>query len=287
MTLEILGSGGAVAVPRAFCSCRVCTQARANPRPPYVRNGPSLYIHDLELLIDTPEEIRVQLNRSGIMSVKTVLYTHWHPDHTAGIRLFESNYSVASLLDPDVPPRSTRVVLPDRVERTFARYHALGEKLAYMEQFGLVQVTAVQEDTGFRLDGWEITPVSLAEDIAVGYLFDGAKRVFVCMDEAHAFEPADMNPLDLAILQCGFFLRHPLTDEPLIAPDHPVIHREATFEDTLQLARKLDAQRVVFLHLNHGLGLTPEEFDEIARRLAEDPSLPPVTFAYDTMKIQI
>ena len=110
LTIEVLGSGGAHGVPRAFCECIVCRQAREHPEPPYVRHGPSVFVHDLDMLIDTPEEIRIQLTRSGIGGVRTVLYTHWHPDHTAGIRVFESNYNVASLLDTSIPPRTTRVI---------------------------------------------------------------------------------------------------------------------------------------------------------------------------------
>ncbi|MEE8440914.1 MAG: MBL fold metallo-hydrolase [Spirochaetia bacterium] len=287
MKIEVLGSGGAVTVPRAFCDCRVCTQAKDNPRPPYVRHGPSVYIHDLDLLIDTPEEIRIQLNRSGIDSVGTVLYTHWHPDHTAGIRVFEGNYTVASLLDPDKRPRRTRVVLPHRVARTFEQYHALEEKLAYLEQFGLVTIDRVAAGTPFEVHGWRITPVPLAEEIAVAYLLDEQRRVFICMDEAFGYEPNDLGSLDLAILPCGFFHRHPLTGEPLIAENHPVIQREPTYEDMLDVARTIGAARVIFLHLNHGLGLTPDEFEVLAGRVSQDRTLPPIEFAFDTMRITV
>jgi len=246
-----------------------------------------VYIHDLDLLIDTPEEIRIQLNRSGINSVRTVLYTHWHPDHTAGVRVFEGNYSVGSLLDPGRPPRTTRVVLPHRVAQTFEQYHALAEKLAYLERFGLVSVDRVSANAPFEMDGWDITPIALAEEIAVAYLFEGPHRVFICMDEVFGYEPAGLGSLDLAILPCGFFHRHPISGEPLIAENHPVIRHEATFEQTLEMARSIDTARVVFLHVNHGLGLTPDEFDELAERLSKDPTLPPIEFAFDTMRILV
>jgi phosphoribosyl 1,2-cyclic phosphate phosphodiesterase len=287
MDIEVLGSGGAIAVPRAFCSCRVCTEARAHPHPPFTRNGPSLYIHDLKLLIDTPEESRIQLNRAGITAVETVLYTHWHPDHTAGIRVFEGNYTVDSLLDPRIPPRRTRVVLPHRVARSFERHHGLSEKVGYLERNNLVEISHVDEDLPMELGGWNVTPVALEEEIAVAYLFEGERRVFICMDEALGYKPDNLGRLDLAILPCGLFLAHPLTGEQLIAADHPVVPREISFEQTLNLARTIGPARVVFLHLNHGLGLTPDDFGELAERLATDPTLPPIEFAFDTMRIAV
>ena len=57
MLIEILGSGGARGTPAPGCLCRVCTLARARGAP-YSRMGPSCYVHELGLLIDTPEEAR-------------------------------------------------------------------------------------------------------------------------------------------------------------------------------------------------------------------------------------
>jgi phosphoribosyl 1,2-cyclic phosphate phosphodiesterase len=271
-----------------------------------VRLGPSLYIHDLELLIDTPEEIGVELNRSGITRVRTVLYTHWHPDHTAGIRVFEGNYHLGSLLDPRRPPRQTRVILPDRVARTFERHHALSDKLAYLEQYGLVRVDEVPlgepvavgapasmetpgpaQAPGSRPAGWQITPVPLAEEFAVAYLLEGERRVFICMDESFEFDPNGLGQLDLAVLPSGYFSHHPYTGERIIAENHPVLHREIAYEQTLDLIRKMDVARVVLVHLNHGFHLTHTEFERLAAELEEDNTLPPLEFGYDTMRIEV
>ena len=67
---------------------RVRRGARAGA--PYARTGPSLFLHGQDVLIDTPEESREQLNRAGIGSVRACLYSHWHPDHVMGRRVFES-----------------------------------------------------------------------------------------------------------------------------------------------------------------------------------------------------
>jgi phosphoribosyl 1,2-cyclic phosphate phosphodiesterase len=85
MRIEFLGTGGAGTTPRPLCDCRVCVEARTKGVP-YSRSGPSVFVHGPDLLIDTPEEIKSQLNRSQVTRVAAVTYSHWHPDHTAGRR---------------------------------------------------------------------------------------------------------------------------------------------------------------------------------------------------------
>ena len=88
MRIEFLGTGGASTTPRPLCDCRVCVEARTKGVP-YSRSGPSVFVHGPDLLIDTPEEIKSQLNRSQVRRVAAVTYSHWHPDHTAGRRVLE------------------------------------------------------------------------------------------------------------------------------------------------------------------------------------------------------
>ncbi len=88
MNVIILGSGGCVSTPRACCNCRVCTEARQKGFP-YARTGCSLFIEDVNILIDTPEDINASLNNSGIQKVEHILYSHCDPDHTMGMRIIE------------------------------------------------------------------------------------------------------------------------------------------------------------------------------------------------------
>ena len=48
-----------------------------------------MFIHGPDLLIDTPEEISLQLNRSTVTEIRAGLYSHWHPGHSSGKREFE------------------------------------------------------------------------------------------------------------------------------------------------------------------------------------------------------
>jgi len=88
-TIEFLGTGGAVRTPRPNCTCQLCTEARAQGSP-WARMGPSIFVHGPNVLIDTPEDIYEQLNRTHIPQIDAGFYSHWHPDHTAGRRVYET-----------------------------------------------------------------------------------------------------------------------------------------------------------------------------------------------------
>ena len=76
MQIEILGSGGAVTTPKPLCECRICMEAREKGIP-YSRSGPSVFIHGPNLLIDTPEDIFLQLNRAEIKKINLSRSMQW------------------------------------------------------------------------------------------------------------------------------------------------------------------------------------------------------------------
>ena len=69
MKLKIAGSGGMFQIPNPFCKCPICEEARIK-RGRYERLGPSLYIEDIHMLIDTPEDIAVACDRQGISKIE-------------------------------------------------------------------------------------------------------------------------------------------------------------------------------------------------------------------------
>ena len=88
MKWTILGSGRCMVIPKPLCQCRVCQEARRKGVP-YARAGPSAFLHDINLLIDTPAEIVSLLNRSPIRHVDYLILTHLDPDHVEGFRVVE------------------------------------------------------------------------------------------------------------------------------------------------------------------------------------------------------
>jgi len=59
MELTILGSGGIEGTPKPCCNSSRCEEARKK-NGKFFRTGSSLFINSANVLIDTPEETRIQ-----------------------------------------------------------------------------------------------------------------------------------------------------------------------------------------------------------------------------------
>jgi phosphoribosyl 1,2-cyclic phosphate phosphodiesterase len=278
LRVEILGSGGAVTIPRPGCSCRVCVEARERGRP-YERTGPSVFVHGPDVLIDTPEESKSQLNRSGVRRIAAGLYSHWHPDHTAGRRVWESrNFDFRSW-----PRRfeTTPLYVPERVWADFEANYGLADQFRFMERQGTVKVVQVAGGVPFSIGGYQVSPIPLDAENAHAFLFEGdGTRVLVAMDETHGWSPPDLGPLDLAVLPLGVFEHHPYTGERLIPEEFckpPV--KKTRYPQALEMARVLGARRTVLSHV--------EEMDKLSHdelvRLGEADGWEP---AFDGMLIE-
>jgi phosphoribosyl 1,2-cyclic phosphate phosphodiesterase len=266
LKVEILGSGGAVTIPRPGCGCRVCVEARAKGIP-YARTGPSVFVHGPDVLIDTPEESKIQLNRSQVTRITAGFYSHWHPDHTAGRRVWESrNFEFRSW-----PRRfeTTPLYIPERVWSDFEANYGLADQFRFMEKQGTVKVVPVAENEPFEIGGARVTAVPLAAENAHAFLFErGGKRVLVAMDETHGWAPPELGPLDLAVLPVGVFELHPFTGERLIPEEFckpPV--KKTRYAQALEMVRTLAPRRAVLSHVEEMDRLS---HDELVRLGAAD-----------------
>lgn len=284
--IEFLGTAGAISIPRPTCNCRICSEARSRGVP-YSRNGPSMFVHGPDLLIDTPEDIAQSLNRAAVREVGAVVWSHWHPDHTAGMRVFEPlNFSVAW------PPanRCTPVYLPEGVRADFEENHSLWNRIQYYESLGLIKPTVIADGESFTLNGVTITPFRLPDPAVQAYAFiltEGSKRVLIAPDELFGWQPDPaLGHFDVVVMQAGLMETHPLNGERIFPADHPVLGREATFEQTLDMVRALDAERVILTHLFvHGIA-SYNEMMQIQRELGQQyPELGNMVFAFDRLSV--
>lgn len=242
------------------------------------------------MVIDTPEESSIQLNRAKIAHVEAALYSHWHPDHTAGSRVFEANY------DPEIswqvsPKRyCTTVFVPERVAETFSQHHDLTTRMTYLERAGVVAMQIVPTGKQITWRDCTITPFILAEDYVCGFILETPnRRVLICMDELNNWEPpAWLGSFDLTILPAGVFEFDPLTGKRHIPPDHPILIREATHVETMEMLKAIDTKRVLFMHLNHSDQLTFDQFQQLGKQMtAQSGGRPIYEFAYDGMQIEV
>jgi len=78
-----LGTGTSQGVPLIACNCHVCTSS--DTRDKRLRSSLLLQINSLNYVIDTGPDFREQMLRLKIQDLESILFTHEHKDHIAGL----------------------------------------------------------------------------------------------------------------------------------------------------------------------------------------------------------
>ena len=278
MKIEILGSGGATTTPRPGCTCRVCVEAREKGVP-YARTGPSLFVHGPDVVFDTPEEAKLQLDRAGIAHIRACFYSHWHPDHTLGRRVWETRNADFRGW-PREAKRSlvTDVYLPEQVAADHRRWLGGMEHLEFMQGRGWLRVHELRDGESVVIDGVEFLPFRLNEDYVYAFeLRQHGKRVLIAMDELNGWSPpAALKGVDLAVLPMGICEFDLFSGERRIHPEHPVLRYEATFEETRAIVQALGASHAVLFHVEEIDGLSHDDLQGLAPGYGSS-----VTFGWD------
>ena len=286
MLLEVLGSGGSVTTPKPFCACPACTQARGEG-PEYTRYGPSVFVHGPDVLVDTPEEIVIQLNRSRVREIAACLYSHWHPDHTAGKRFFEHQMDWVGL-----PPSHgcTTVIIPETVASTFTSSMAIMDHLKMFVRRGLIDLQVIGDHQEVAVNGYTITPIQLAIEYVFGYQIRGDDGcILIIMDELQGWTPSAAvrdTLFDLVYLPIGALDINPITGDRLVDAQHPMLKGEQTIGETLQIMAQLSAASFVLSHIEEPDNITLDLADSLAQYFTAEIGRP-VQIAYDTMVVDV
>lgn len=282
MDLTILGSGGCMVIPKPLCQCRVCREARSRGRP-YERTGPSAFLHDEHLLIDTPAEIALQLNRAGIDRIDYLMFTHLDPDHVEGFRVVEQ-IALDFRTWTGYPEKRIQLILPkgvmDRIPEIRSIY---GPLIDFYVTQGFVECRTFDQAT--RIADVEITavPVDRGSQTSFVYVFEkqGARMVYApCDIKPFPEEHPAINGADLLVIQPGIFeghLKH-CFQYPL---DHISRKTLYTFEETVALARRIRAKKVVFVHMEEYWNRGYDDYRAL------ESGLDNMAFAYDGMRVRV
>lgn len=284
MRIEILGSGGAVTTPRPGCACRICVEARAKGVP-YSRTGPSIFVHGPNILIDTPEESKDQLNRSTVTEIAAAFYSHWHPDHTMGRRVWETRNVNWRQWPPDHHP--THIYLPQQVAQDFRQWLGLWEHFTFMQRKGYVRLFEMTDGDTVTFNGVTVRPFRVAQDYVYAFLLEGGgKRVLIAPDELYLWvPPPDVHGVDLAVIPTGIIEFDPFTNERVTPKDHIVLTFEATFHQTLDMVRQMQPRRVIMTHIEEPDDLSYDDLLRLETKLRGEGFN--ITFAYDTMMVEV
>jgi phosphoribosyl 1,2-cyclic phosphate phosphodiesterase len=197
------------------------------------------------LLIDTPQELRLQLVAAGIGTVDAVLYTHDHADHVSGI----DDLRALSVRRGDVPVYGP----PETIESLAARFSYIFDP-GVEPQSGTCKPrllpSAIEPYRAVEVGGASVLPVELDHGGtrvygyrvgAVAYLTD-AKSVPDAAIEA-------LQGVELLVLNALF-------DEP-----HPT---HLSVPEAIETAQRIGARRTFLTHLTHR-----HSYADLAARLPE------------------
>lgn len=280
MKIEIIGSGGCVSLPKPLCTCKVCAEARIKGRP-YSRFGCSIFLHDINLLIDTPEDIVHAINQSNIKTIERILFSHADPDHVLGFRLFEQlkiNWFDISEGKECNDPIDV-LALPNVMDDLNAIKSKFGSYLDYYENVRHLITRKVVTD-----------PMTIGSiDIAIVPCGDASVFVFSTENHKVVYAPCDVKPFpdhpsinDSDVLIIGnTVVGEVLKDNYVLGPDNFMKEELFSMTEILELKKRFNVKQVVITHLEEDWGKSYSAYKKLEKRYDN------VQFAYDGMIIEL
>lgn len=268
MTLTILGSGGAIPTPRPFCQCKTCVKARKFGEP-LKRNSCSLFVNDINTVIDCGEDIADSLNRRNIKRVNDLFITHWHPDHTFGLRpILEAYFDFRT----NKPKRAINLHIPRKV------FETLKQRFPTIDYFLNVQKTGklylVEDGETVKIKDINISVVGYkgkGSDTYAYLIQQGEKKVLYAPCDTISFDNYRNFPkLDFLINECGLF-----SDIP----------SEISFDNLMKRIREIKPKRTILTHIEElEINIWGEEYLEKMKEKYSDVKF---DFARDGMEIEV
>lgn len=251
MRLTLLGTGDSAGVPHIGCDCGTCQRYKEEGKH---RTRFSVLVENEgeRVLIDASPDLRFQFLREGIDSIDSMVITHAHYDHYAGLgNLYRviwdalPMYGAPGVLD-SVLDEYAYLPFPRRQNvEPFEPFEAAGLEFTLVpvhhppvETYGVVIRDPV---TGTKVVLSGDTSRYFDEDS-----FDAMREPDLLV--ADAFVPADTthNP----------FVADRISDDGLEFAD-----KHMTYEGAIDLADALNADEVALVHLSHYFD---DEYDELA-----------------------
>ena len=269
MKFKILGSGGAMPVPRPFCQCELCSLARKNAK--YKRNSCSAFVEDINTLIDCPEDIGDSLNRENIKQVDNLFITHWHPDHTFGLRvLLEAKFDF-------IEKKSLKCVNIYIAKKV---YETLKEKYPTIEYCtNVIKVAKIKFiDDGDKLIFNDITinVVGYNGKNSDWYAFlfekNGIRLLYSPCDTLHFNSYSKFKNIDLWVTECGIF-------------SHDKVKSEISFPDLLRRLKKIHPKKTILVHIEE-IELQRWGLDYL-KKLKEEQKDIKLEFAQDGLVLEV
>ncbi|AST58081.1 metal-dependent beta-lactamase superfamily i [Thermoanaerobacterium thermosaccharolyticum] len=280
MKFIILGSGGCTAIPRPLCKCKICKEAREKGKP-YSRFGCSLFLVDLKLLVDTPEDIVHALNYANIQQVNSVLFSHIDPDHTLGMRVFE--HMRLDWLQISEGKECSNPIDVFAMDHVMSDVNSISSKfgsyLDYYENIRNIIKRKVVSNFVY-LDDIKITFIKA--NLATVFVFEQGKRRVI-------YAPCDVKPFPNNDIFKGadiMIIGNTIIGE--ILKDGFILKENSSLRDELfsmneieQLRNEYGIKKVIITHIEEDWGKSYDDYLELQKQYKD------IVFAYDGMTFEV
>ncbi|PHO06463.1 MBL fold metallo-hydrolase [Thermoanaerobacterium thermosaccharolyticum] len=280
MKFIILGSGGCTAIPRPLCKCKICKEAREKGKP-YSRFGCSLFLVDLKLLVDTPEDIVHALNYANIQQVNSVLFSHIDPDHTLGMRVFE--HMRLDWLQISEGKECSNPIDVFAMDHVMSDVNSISSKfgsyLDYYENIRNIIKRKVVSNFVY-LDDIKITFIKA--NLATVFVFEQGKRRVI-------YAPCDVKPFpnndifkgaDIMII--GNTIIGEILKDGFIMKENSSLRDELfSMNEIEQLRNEYGIKKVIITHIEEDWGKSYDDYLELQKQYKD------IVFAYDGMTFEV
>jgi phosphoribosyl 1,2-cyclic phosphate phosphodiesterase len=282
MKFIITGSGGCVCTPKPLCQCNVCVEARKKGYP-YKRCGCSLFLEDISLLVDTPEDIAIAINNADIKRIDNILYSHWDPDHTLGIRIMEQLrlewLDYYDKIKPETPISIfARADVMSDVNQIRSKY---GSLLDYYEHMGLITRTVV--NSGIEINDIKISfiPVQKSKAVSVFVFESDGKKIVYAQCDCVPF-PNDNIIKNADVLIIGnTYIGNVLKNGRVITDVHPLHNELHNMSDIQKIIETMEIKNTIITHIEEDWGKSYSDYLELEKQYTN------IKFAYDGMIVEL
>jgi phosphoribosyl 1,2-cyclic phosphate phosphodiesterase len=244
-----LGTGDSMGVPRVYCDCPVCSEARDTQENRRFRSSLMFNTSRGQLLIDCGPDWLSQMERLQQREIRHVLITHAHFDHVGGLPEWADACRWNDI--------KGNVYAPAEVLQTIrTQFPWLDKQLIYHE---------IEQEFDFL--GWLIKPFKVCHGkngFSYAYKFSKQQYNWVyCPDSIHLNdeEKAPLFSLDLLILGTSFYKEDA---DPKTRSVYDMV-------EALQLIDITQPKQAVFTHMSHGVDIQhPYELPAIVRLAMTD-----------------
>ncbi len=259
-------------IPNPFCKCSICEEARAK-RGRDERLGPSLYIDDIKMLIDTPEDIAVACDRQGITSIKYLSISHKDPDHTRGMRIVEP-LGYDGIADKGTPIQF--IALPEVIDDINAWN---GDTLNFYE--GILKCISIYKTDYVKIGNIEIHLTNNKThrgNMTFYVISDGAKKVIYACCDVKPFVPNELY-YDADVLIIGLVSDNGILKNGSNLDAAPFRDDMFSLDEVMEIKRTYRINRIIITHIDEYWGKSYAYYREFEKTLDN------ISFAYDGMEI--